>query len=79
MASAIDPPGVLISVAGKTFVSHERGAFLLGMMPQSFSSSLSRGRIQLTRYPRGRGFMYALDEIEQVILKRAVPAGRRVR
>jgi hypothetical protein len=79
MVPATDSPGELISVAGKTFVSHERGAFLLGLAPQSFSSSLSRGRIQLTRYPRGRGFMYALDEIEQLILKRAVKPGQRVR
>ncbi len=79
MAQAIQPSDEVIVVAGKRFVSHDRAAFLFGLRPPSFASALSRGRLALTRYQHGRGRMYDLDEIEQLILKRAVPAGRRVR
>lgn len=68
-----------IIVGGKTLISMERAALLLGMKPQSLASALSRGTVALTRYSRGRGSAFDLQEVEAVILKSAVPAGRRVR
>ncbi len=68
-----------IIVGGKKIISHERAAFLLGMRPESLSSKLSRGEISLTRFYRGRAPSFDLDEVEKLILSRAVPPGRRVR
>lgn len=68
-----------IVVGGKTLVSLDRAAIILGMKSQSLASALSRGTISLTRYTRGRGSAFDLQEVEAVILKSAIPAGRRVR
>jgi hypothetical protein len=82
MSSAVCSPTPLadeIIVGGKKLISHARAAFLLGMRPQSLSSALSRGQLELTRYYRGRSPSFDLSEVEKAIVARAVPAGRRVR
>lgn len=68
-----------INVAGITLVSHDYAAQFLGMKGPSLSTCLSRGDLPLTRYYRGRSPWYDLAEVEQVILKSAVPAGSRKR
>jgi hypothetical protein len=69
----------IVTVGKLRLIGHDQAAHLLGVKPASLSTALSRGQIQLTRYPHGRGFRYDLAEVEKLILSRAVPAGRRVR
>lgn len=68
-----------IVVGGKTLISMERAASLLGMKSHSLAVRLSGGGIALTRYPRGRASSFDLAEVEALILSRAARAGRRVR
>ncbi len=73
------PPDGAIVVGGKTLISRERAASLLGVKPNSLSTALSRGEVKLSRIYRGRAPSFLLDEVEKLVLSRMFAPGERVR
>ena len=68
-----------VVIGGKTLISKEQAAQLLGLKPASLATTLSRGELPLTRYYRGRQPSFDLAEVERFIISNALPAGQRKR
>jgi hypothetical protein len=68
-----------IVVEGKTLIPQESAGLRLGLKTTSLATAMSRGDLPLTRYYIGRKPWFDLAEIDQFIIKSAVPAGQRVR